>query len=92
MSTFEGMTIKVVRFDQEYPKDAPDSFVIGFTVTSNSNGRSTYQDTRLLYTEVSGKSDQEIVGMAWERLTPAFTSFAESVASKPAVIGSVFNP
>lgn len=92
MSTFEGMTIKVVRFDQEYPQDAPDSFVIGFTVTSNANGRSTYQDTRIPYTEVSGKSDQEIVGMAWERLLPSFTSFAESVASKPAVIGSVFNP
>lgn len=89
---FTGFTIKVARFDASYPAEDPDSFVVGFTVTSDANGRSMFQDVRLPYTETVSKNEQEVVSMAWDRVKEGFANFVTSVSSKGAILGSVFTP
>jgi hypothetical protein len=89
---FTNFTIKVARFDEQYPADEPDSFVVGFTVTNNENGRSMYSDTRVYYSDASGKDDQAVVALAWERVAPTFEFFVNTSSKKTSIIGSVFTP
>ena len=89
---FSNFTIKVARFDEQYPAEEPDSFVVGFTVTCNDNGRSMYADTRVSYTDATGKDDQAVVSLAWERVAPSFESFVNTAIKKTTLVGSVFNP
>ena len=90
--------VKIARFDQAYPAEAPDSYVVGFTVTCPANGRTMYQDTRVAYTEVqSGATDKEVTAMAWARVEPAFEPWARQIIASAAgadavVVGSVFVP
>jgi len=89
---FTNFTIKVARFDVQYPEIEPDSFVVGFTVTSDINGRSMYSDTRIYYPDANGKTEQEIVSMAWERVGPTFEAFVSTVNGKAPIVGSIFVP
>lgn len=93
----KSFEIKIARFEQAYPAEAPDSYVVGFTVTCPSNGRTMYQDTRIAYTEVqSGSTDKEVASMAWARVESAFEPWAKQLIAVAntdgVVVGSVFVP
>lgn len=89
---FTGFTIKIARYDAEYPIDTPDSYVVGFNVTCNANGRSMYLDTRVYYADAAGKTEQEVAQQAWAALAPQFAGFVSAVSVQPAILGSVFTP
>jgi hypothetical protein len=89
---FTNFTIKVARFDEQYPAEEPDSFVVGFTVTNNENARSMYSDTRVYYADAAGKDEEAVVALAWERVAPTFESFVTTAIKKSNIVGSVFNP
>ena len=52
---------------QNYPVESPQSWVVGFTVTSNNN-RSFFIDTSVSYDEA--QSDTDAVDLAYKKLKP----------------------
>lgn len=91
---WDQFAITITRFDTAYPKEEPDSYVVGFTVTCNANGRNMYQDVRVPYADVqAGTTDQDIAAAAWARLAASFESWAccTKVTQRP-LVGSAFTP
>ena len=81
--------ITVARFDTHYPKDSPDSFVVGITVQCKTNDHSKYMDVIIPYQDAMGKDP---VKMAWEKLSGDFQVWLEKVYSINHILGSIFTP
>ena len=60
-----------------YPKDNPTGVCVGFTAKCNPNGRANYWDTIVASSSASGKSDTEVVGLAWDLLSGSMVPWAE---------------
>ena len=86
-------TLVVTRFDPQYPKEDPVSFVVGFTAMCSKNGRTKYADVCIEYTEIKGDDpEEEALQLAWTRLKDSFDVWLVSVYNKHSVLGRVFNP
>lgn len=90
--TLLQFNVTVTRFDGKYPSEAPDSFVVGFTVTSKINGRSSYSDVRIPYADVKDLTDNQVIDSAWTRLEGNFRPWCESTSSQGSIVGSTYVP
>ena len=84
------MNIKIVRFE-ESPKNNPTGYTVGFSVTS-STGRMIYRDTRILFEEADGLSDNKIVELAWNRLKSYFEQQVAEMDALGPLVGSEWKP
>lgn len=85
-------TVLVTRYESTYPKDDPHSCVVGFSVTCNRNGKNTYSDIAIPYSDTQGKNEEEIVAVAWDRLEDNFQQWLQSIYERSSVVGTVFTP
>jgi hypothetical protein len=81
-------TVKVNRFEL-YPADEPTCYAVGFTGTCD-NGRSNYQDTQVSLKDSTGKTNDEIVKLAWDNLKDGFVQTMNALDAKSSLIGTVF--
>ena len=82
-------SIKVARFEL-YPAEEPTVYCVGFAETYRS--RVKYADTQISLEEAAGKSDEEIVNVAWTALESQFAAWRDQLANRSPLIGSLFVP
>ena len=73
-----------------YPADTPTGVCVGFTAKCTPNERSNYWDTIIASSSASGKTDQEVITLAWNTLSGSLIPWAESEMEKTALIGEVY--
>ena len=73
-----------------YPSDTPTGVCVGFTGKCTPNERSTYTDTIVASSSAVGKTDDEIVTLAWNTLSGSLLPWAESEMEKPTLMGEVY--
>lgn len=86
-----NVSVIVARYET-YPSGEPTCFCVGFTMSYATNGSQKYMDVQVPLAQASGKTEEEVVALAYEALRPAIESWTSNVASKPSVIGTVFTP
>jgi len=79
----------VSRYDW-YPKDAPTGVCVGFTAKCTPNNRSDYWDTIVASGAAQGKTETEIIGLAWDTLSGTVVPWGEIEMHKSSLIGEVF--
>ena len=84
------MQITIAKFHL-YPEEAPNSYAVGFNVTA-SNGRSFYTDTIIPLTETQGKTDDQIVSMAYEHLQQGITDRVTTLEQRSPILGTGWTP
>jgi hypothetical protein len=82
-------SIKVARFEL-YPAEEPTVYCVGFAETYRS--RVKYADTQISLEDAAGKSDEEIVNVAWTALESQFVAWRDQLANRSPLIGSLFVP
>ena len=80
---------KVTRYEW-YPSEEPTGICVGFTATCSPNGRANYWDTVVASGETDGKTQDEIVGLAWDALSGTCVPWGEANESKSALIGTTY--
>jgi hypothetical protein len=79
----------VTRYDW-YPSDSPNGVCVGFTAKCNPNGRSNYWDTMVASSSASGKTDAQVVALAWDTLSGTIVPWGESQMHESALIGEIY--
>ena len=74
---------------QNYPVESPQSWVIGFTVTSDNN-RSFFIDTSVNYNEAT--SDKDAVDLAYKKLKPIIDGRLSDLQKEENLIGQTYEP
>jgi hypothetical protein len=74
---------------QNYPVDSPQSWVVGFTVTSDNN-RSFFIDTSVDYDLAN--SDKEAVDVAYNNLKLIINQKLENLKQSQPIIGQTYDP
>ena len=74
---------------QNYPVESPQSWVVGFTVTSNNN-RSFFIDTSVSYDEA--QSDTDAVDLAYKKLKPTIDSRLKNLEIEQNIVGHIYEP
>ena len=74
---------------QNYPVESPQSWVVGFTVTSNNN-RSFFIDTSVSYDEA--QSDTDAVDLAYKKLKPTIDSRLKNLEIAQNIVGQIYEP
>ena len=74
---------------QNYPVESPQSWVVGFTVTSDNN-RSFFIDTSVGYDKAN--SDKEAVDVAYNNLKTIIDQKLENLKEEQSIIGQTYNP
>jgi len=82
--------VTISRFEL-YPREEPDSWVVGFTVTWPGN-RTQYVDTTVPLEEARGKSDEEIADLAWERVKSTVETWDRQYSGKSPLVGRRYIP
>jgi len=82
-------TVKVTRYEW-YPSDAPTGVCVGFTATCTPNCRAQYWDTIVASSSASGKTDQEVVTLAYNSLSGTIVPWSESEMHQSALIGETY--
>lgn len=80
---------KVTRYEW-YPAEEPTGICVGFITTCSPNGRSQYWDTVVASGSTTGKTQDEIVGLAWDTLSGTMVPWAETEEAKSALIGTTY--
>ena len=80
----------VSRYDW-YPSDSPTGVYVGFTAKCTPNGRSNYWDTIVASGAAAGKTDNEVVGLAWGTLSGSLIPWGETQMEKTSLIGEVYD-
>lgn len=88
----QGCVIKITRFTAAYPEESPDSYIVGFTIVHECNGRSVYQEARVFYKESIGLDDKQVSKLAWERIAPLCENWKNGIECRESIVGSVFVP
>ena len=70
-----------------YPSGSPTGVCVGFTAKCTPNGRSNYWDTIVASGNAEGKTDQEVVTLAWDTLSGSLIPWAETEMEKSSLIG-----
>ena len=73
-----------------YPSDSPTGVCVGFTAKCNPNGRSNYWDTLVASSSTAGKTETEIVGLAWDALSGSMVPWGETEMHESALIGTTY--
>jgi len=81
--------VTIARFEL-YPREEPTCYCVGFS-GSTLAGRSFYQDTQVPLEEAAGITEEEIVALAWGKLKDNFILRMEDIASKPIVLGQIWD-
>jgi len=81
--------VTIARFEL-YPREEPTCYCVGFS-GSTPTGQPHYQDTQVPLEEAKGKSEEEIVALAWEKLKDGFTARMEALAAKSPLQGRVWD-
>ena len=84
------MQITIAKFHL-YPQEDPSGYAVGFNVTA-SNGRSFYTDTIIPLTETQGKTDDQIVSMAYEQLQQGITDRVTTLEQRSPILGTGWTP
>ena len=79
----------VTRYDW-YPSDNPTGVCVGFTAKCSPNGRAQYWDTIVASSSASGKTDTEVVGLAWDTLSGTIVPWGETEMHESALIGTTY--
>lgn len=84
--------IRIARADGSYPKNNPDSFIVGFLMTHNRNLRSKYVDTRILYKDIPKaslpeKEDIVAISDAWDRVRLKVYEWAVQANEESSIVG-----
>ena len=74
---------------QNYPVESPQSWVVGFTVTSNNN-RSFFIDTSVSYDEA--QSDTDAVDLAYKKLKHKIDSMLKNLEIEQNIVGQIYEP
>lgn len=93
---FDSCTVLVARYSPLYPTKEPDSYIVGFSITHNTNKRILYKEIRLYYKELQSYgsliTDEKVLNIAWERLCPACKVWLSDVSQQGPIVGSTFIP
>jgi hypothetical protein len=81
--------VLVARYDQ-YPQENPNSYAVGFTITCNANGASVYRDACIPFSVSMGKTDVEVIALAWNAVKDGVTTWLQTVMHQKPVVGRVF--
>lgn len=82
--------ISIARFGL-YPEKEPTSYCVGFSITF-LNGHATYQDTIVSLEEARGKTEEEIVDLAYEKIREGIEGQITSLQDKSKLLGKDFIP
>ena len=80
---------KVARYEW-YPTNSPTGICVGFQAACTPNGRQNYWDTIVASSSASGKTDDQIVGLAWDNLSGNMVPWAETEMQKSPLIGELY--
>jgi hypothetical protein len=86
MQTYQ---IRIARLEL-YPREDPTCYCVGFS-GSTAIGDPHYQDTQVPLEEAKGKTEEEIVALAWEKLKAGFTARMDTLAAKSPLQGQVWD-
>ena len=84
------MKITVAKFCL-YPSEDPSGHAVGFNVEA-SNGRAFYTDTVIPLTESQGKTDDQIISMAYEELKTNITFRVGELEQRSSLLGQAWTP
>tara|TARA_R100000963_G_C4551554_1_gene44315 strand:+ start:106 stop:393 length:288 start_codon:yes stop_codon:yes gene_type:complete len=73
-----------------YPSDSPTGVCVGFTAKCTPNGRANYWDTIVASSSASGKTDTEVVGLAWDTLSGTLVPWGETQMHESSLIGETY--
>ena len=80
---------QVTRYEW-YPSNSPTGVCVGFTAKCSPNGRANYWDTIVASSSASGKTDTEVVGLAWDSLSGTMVPWGEGNEAKSPLIGTTW--
>ena len=84
------MQITIAKFHL-YPQEDPSGYAVGFNVTA-SNGRSFYTDTIIPLTETQGKTDDEIVALAYQELQQGISDRVSVLETRSSILSQQWVP
>ena len=82
-------TVKVTRYEW-YPSNAPTGVCVGFTATCTPNGRAQYWDTLVASSSSSGKTEQEVVTLAYNSLSGTIVPWSDAEMHESSLIGETY--
>jgi hypothetical protein len=100
MATPMDITVKISRCDP-FPLIEPQGYAVGFTIYCNPNGRSTYRDVYVSFSELvkAGRVDLPesgdrsfVLDAAYEKALDGIKIWYNNVATSPVILGSVYTP
>ena len=71
---------------------SPSYYTVGFKVVCDINQRESYIETPVDYKDCSGKSDNEICSIAYEKLKNKIVELESELLKKKFIVGSEFVP
>jgi hypothetical protein len=80
---------KVARYEW-YPTNNPTGICVGFQANCQPNGRQNYWDTIVASSSASGKTDDQIVALAWDTLSGTMVPWADTEMHKSSLIGETY--
>lgn len=83
------MEMKIAKFEL-YPAETPQGYAVGFSISQN--GQSMYIDTVVPLSDVSNKSPERIVRIAYRQLKTNIQAWSDSAELKSPLVGQVFTP
>lgn len=84
------MKLIIAKFEL-YPTDNPEGFAVGYRVHTNNN-KSFYKDTVLPLERIEGKTEEEILQLAWSEVGVEILSKVEELESTPPLLGTTWYP
>jgi hypothetical protein len=86
-----NFSIVTARFEL-YPIDNPTSYAVGFGISHKTNKKNYYADTQIPLADISGKTDVDIVHLAWDNVKTNVLIWCKSVMNTSSIHNSIFVP
>jgi len=84
------MKFVIAKFEL-YPSTNPTGYAVGFDVTT-SNGRNFYRDTVVSLESCLGKTDEEIISLAYSALETNIMGEVNQIKNKSDLLGKEWTP
>jgi hypothetical protein len=81
------MEVKTVKFEL-YPQDNPTGYAVGFHLYINN--KTVYRDILVTFSEISNKTDEEIIQYSWSKLKESLNLDELKLQSNKSILGKTF--
>jgi hypothetical protein len=85
-----NVTITITRY--EMLDSDPKSLIIGFRLTCHELRESDYIESHLLLNDIKGKTDNEILDIAYESIRGEIQEKENRLKNKSPILGSIYIP